>query len=192
MRLNDISNYEFSAVKPYQQYADCAPFVEFCKCLNERLESEFKCFLQDFKDSLDFSKKGVNKDYLSFYLQRYFGLSLIPNPSEQKTLTNSSYDDNLNYDESVIYDDIILQKRDDIYNLSADKFLHIAKVILNYDFKVFNLEFLDELLSSVYFAYEKKDLDFGEVDLEFGDTLKVFLPKCEAFKCFVLITRLNP
>lgn len=197
MRFKALSDYEFSEIKAYNQYNDVKQFTRFVEVLNDFLKQYVADFLADFQRNINLKDK-YNKDYATFYLLNYFGISSIPAPSADMFLTKNLYDDAGNaYDEGLIYDDILsTDKNNKLYSLPVEVFVAIASFMLNYKYPVFNLDCLCELLKVFYEAYTGREFVFAKqiIVKDADDSLKteIHLPNVPVWQVFYSITRFSP
>lgn len=192
--LPKISNYDYSEIHPYNQYSQCAQLTEYAQCVNDYIQDFLKRFINNFALYLNIYNKYAG-DYTSFYLQNYYGLSRIPNPSTSRALAKNLYDDNKEFDADgqVLYDDLLSDDDLNALNLSPQFFIAVSRFRLNYSYPVLNLEAISFLLKEWYKAAENKILDLRTLKYEFNENgLKITCPDLTCWDQLRLIVRYSP
>lgn len=202
----EITSYNFKQITPYFQYKEVPGIQEVCDAINAELEEQLRLFFYQFKWNVDLrSAPEVVRSYSSFYLKYYYGLSEIPDPSNQKFLAKYTYDEaNVNYDSKgldnldIIYDDLTSSDDKLASYLSPDEFASIAVAILDYSHEVQSLDYVNSILNAYYKANMRESLDFTRcrysiqehyilIELPTADTAEA-----EMWQRFVLINEFNP
>lgn len=197
-------NYELSKIYLYHQYKGDERLENFVKSFNSYINDMMKEFFEVFALNLDLRRDDAAQTYSTFYLEKYFGLEQIPNPtSKGRSQTTKVYDDTDDYDRKLRYDELVGGEGEDSVsgNLPASVWSKICGFMLDYSYPVYNIEALKELLCVFYKAFEGEELDFN-AQVQFlqapiallGEQKRfcVVLPKSQTWDTFRLISLYKP
>lgn len=182
-------------ITPYTQYNTCKQLIDWADAINKYIQQYLTDFFAELKSQLDIRNSDTDNKYTFFYLQHYYGISKIPNPSSSRAQTKNNYDQgNLMYDDSaILFDDVIEDESVMALLMNPRLFSAIARFILNYGYRVFSIPAISSLLKEVYFAFEATDLDLRTIKFTAStDNLLVELPDREVWRQLKQISKYNP
>lgn len=206
--LPQISGYQYGVVRPYNQYYGAPGIEQFFELVNEEIKETLQKFFRGLAQNINLkTSANAARSYSSFYLRNYFGMSEVPDPTSQKFRAKYSFDDpNSLYDSEgsdglpIRFDELLSEDEKASSFLTADEWAAIAVVMLDYSFKVKNLDYVNAILAAFFKSASGEEIDFTKLKYEITDKfVKITLPRkglptiyASAWERFILINNYNP
>lgn len=187
--LKDITDYDFTEIKPYAQYKDNDVLQEWCKCLNDFIADGLNTFFNEFKKNLNLTDEEVGA-YSFFYLRYYFGIfsgsidlgTYVSNYYDSGYIKYESTDSegkSYKYDSSSMDNTGGMDSNVDFYPIIAA----IAAWSLDRRHEVLNIPAIADLLQRISRAFKQGELDLNTVSFSDANrNLVVTLPNTAVWR----------